>query len=159
MPITRWPARARPRCGWNRSWADTTLRVGLVHWAELQLELPIYQSNRDTDLASRHTLWACPAGFNRTADRAIHLAKPPPCAHARPVKTPPHASPRSIRHAGGPGDLDAGAHRPDPQAMALLAGAGAHRAGNADGTGRVARLAPALGAPGTPAVLSITDDT
>ncbi len=39
----------------NESWADTTLRVGLTPWAELQLELPVYQTNRVTDLATRDT--------------------------------------------------------------------------------------------------------
>ncbi|MCX6864744.1 MAG: transporter [Verrucomicrobia bacterium] len=39
----------------NDSWADTTLRIGLVPWAELQLEVPIYQTNRDTQLATRQT--------------------------------------------------------------------------------------------------------
>ena len=36
----------------NFSWADTTLRVGLLPWAELQLEVPIYQTNRDTQRTS-----------------------------------------------------------------------------------------------------------
>ena len=36
----------------NDSWADTTLRIGLVPWAELQLDVPIYQTNRDTELAT-----------------------------------------------------------------------------------------------------------
>jgi len=35
------------------TWADTTLRLGLTNWAELQLEIPCYQSNCDTDLASQ----------------------------------------------------------------------------------------------------------
>jgi len=39
----------------NESWADTTLRIGLVHWAELQLGIPIYQSNRDTMIESHRT--------------------------------------------------------------------------------------------------------
>ncbi|MCX6873356.1 MAG: transporter [Verrucomicrobia bacterium] len=39
----------------NESWADTTLRIGLVPWAELQLEIPIYQSNRNTLIESRDT--------------------------------------------------------------------------------------------------------
>jgi len=39
----------------NESWADMTLRIGLVHWAELQVEIPIYQSNRNTLMESRHT--------------------------------------------------------------------------------------------------------
>ena len=39
----------------NASWADTTLRVGLTPWAELQLELPVYQVNRATDLALHDT--------------------------------------------------------------------------------------------------------
>jgi len=39
----------------NFSWADTVLRVGLVPWAELQLEVPVYQTNRDTLLATHNT--------------------------------------------------------------------------------------------------------
>lgn len=36
----------------NAAWADTTLRVGLTPWAEMQLEVPVYQANRATDLAA-----------------------------------------------------------------------------------------------------------
>ena len=37
------------------TWADTTLRVGLLPWAELQLEVPVYETNRDTVLATHDT--------------------------------------------------------------------------------------------------------
>jgi hypothetical protein len=37
------------------SWIDTDARVGLTNWAELQLELPLYESTHDTDLASHAT--------------------------------------------------------------------------------------------------------
>ena len=46
----------------NASWADTTLRVGLIPWAELQVELPVYQSNRVTDLAAHATQRGSGAG-------------------------------------------------------------------------------------------------
>jgi len=39
----------------NAAWADTTLRVGLTPWAEMQLEVPVYQANRTTDLAAHDT--------------------------------------------------------------------------------------------------------
>ena len=39
----------------NFSWADTVLRVGLLPWAELQVEVPVYQTNRDTLLATHDT--------------------------------------------------------------------------------------------------------
>ncbi len=44
------PVRAE---GWT--WADSTLRIGLTNWAELQLAIPFYQSNRETDLLKRET--------------------------------------------------------------------------------------------------------
>lgn len=37
----------------NFSWADTTLRMGLNSWAELQLEAPLFQENRSTNTASK----------------------------------------------------------------------------------------------------------
>ena len=37
------------------TWLDTDVRIGLIDWAELQLEVPLYQVSRDTDLASRDT--------------------------------------------------------------------------------------------------------
>jgi hypothetical protein len=46
----------------NASWADTTLRAGLTPWAEVQLELPVYQANRTTDLATHETQRASGAG-------------------------------------------------------------------------------------------------
>ena len=48
--------------GENASWADTTLRVGLTPWAEIQLEVPVYQANRTTDLAARDTRRASGTG-------------------------------------------------------------------------------------------------
>ena len=39
----------------NSSWADTTLRVGLTPWMELQLEVPSYQTNRATNQALHDT--------------------------------------------------------------------------------------------------------
>lgn len=39
----------------NWTWADTSLRIGLNNWAELQLEIPFYQSNRVSDLATGKT--------------------------------------------------------------------------------------------------------
>lgn len=39
----------------NFSWADTTLRMGLNSWAELQLEVPPFQENRSTNTASKAT--------------------------------------------------------------------------------------------------------
>jgi hypothetical protein len=37
------------------TWVDTDFRIGLIDWAELQLEIPFYQSSRDTDRASHET--------------------------------------------------------------------------------------------------------
>ena len=37
------------------TFADTDFRIGLIDWAELQLEIPFYQSSRDTDRASHET--------------------------------------------------------------------------------------------------------
>lgn len=37
------------------TWLDTALRCGLNPWAELQLVVPSYQLNRDTDLTTRET--------------------------------------------------------------------------------------------------------
>ena len=39
----------------NWTWADTTLRLGLIDQMELQFEWPAYQVNRDTDMATRKT--------------------------------------------------------------------------------------------------------
>src|SRR5262245_27865791 len=41
----------------TESWTvlDTDARIGLLDWAELQLELPLYESSRDTDRASNDT--------------------------------------------------------------------------------------------------------
>ncbi len=44
------PIRAE---GWT--WADTNLRIGLTNWGELQLAIPFYQSNRETDLLKHET--------------------------------------------------------------------------------------------------------
>jgi hypothetical protein len=39
--------------GWT--FVDTDARIGLTNWAELQVELPFYESMRETDLASDRT--------------------------------------------------------------------------------------------------------
>jgi outer membrane putative beta-barrel porin/alpha-amylase len=41
----------------TESWTvlDTEVRIGLVDWAELQLELPLYESSRDTERATNDT--------------------------------------------------------------------------------------------------------
>ncbi len=36
----------------NNSWLDSTLRIGLTQRTEFDIELPVYQNNRSTDLAS-----------------------------------------------------------------------------------------------------------
>jgi hypothetical protein len=37
------------------TWVDANSRIGLTNWAELQVEVPFYQSSRSTDLASDET--------------------------------------------------------------------------------------------------------
>lgn len=41
----------------SRGWTigDTTLRIGLTNWAEVQLEVPFYETNRTTDPATHST--------------------------------------------------------------------------------------------------------
>ncbi len=46
----------------NETWADTTLRVALTQWAEVQLEAPLYQSNRVTEVAVHDTQRTCGVG-------------------------------------------------------------------------------------------------
>jgi len=52
----------------NWTWADTTLRIGLTEWAEMQLEIPFYQSNSATDPVSRET-----ARSSGTGDLSVYV--------------------------------------------------------------------------------------